>query len=218
MKASTGRDSLLVFARNPVAGRVKTRLIPALGAATAGIVYMRMLQDTLACAAQVAAGRRELWVDHPSPDARLMHLAEIHDLSVHLQTGPDLGARMYAALHASLQDADRAVLIGTDCPGCDAAYLDAAFRALERHDAVIGPAADGGYVLIGLRRVTPDLFADIPWSSDRVLAATRERLASRQWNWVELSLQHDVDEPGDLLRFPHLAALAGMQPLQEHGT
>lgn len=214
MNTTANRRSLLVFARQPTPGRVKTRLIPTLGAETATIIYSRMLQDSLASAAQVAADRRALWVDRLDPGEQLTDLAERYGMSVRVQTGRDLGDRMHAALIESLRGADSAVLIGSDCPGYDAQYLDAAFRALEQHDAVLGPAADGGYVLIGLRATNPSLFTDIYWGTDQVLAATRDRLARLRWTWHELPLRHDVDDAKDLLRYPHLAALAGMQPLK----
>jgi glycosyltransferase A (GT-A) superfamily protein (DUF2064 family) len=115
---------------------------------------------------------------------------------------------MHAALAGSLRHADSAVLIGSDCPEYDPPYLDAAFQALMQHDAVLGPAADGGYVLIGLRKADPHVFRGIPWGTGKVLAATRRQLRHLQWSFDELPIKHDVDEPADLLRFPHLAPTA----------
>ena len=206
------RRHLLVFARNPKPGRVKTRLIPALGVESATAVYLRMLHDTLATCSQVEAHRRELWLDQAEPDAGLTALLGQYGMSLHLQSGPDLGQRMHAAFVATLQTADRAILIGTDCPEYDPPYLDAAFQALGKQDAVLGPAADGGYVLIGLRRPEPGLFRGIPWGTDDVLAATRRRLQGLRWNWSELPVRHDVDEPEDLGRFPHLDAQPAATP------
>ena len=118
---------------------------------------------------------------------------------------------MHAAFAETLQDADSAVLIGSDCPEYDPPYLEAAFKALEQHDAVLGPAADGGYVLIGLRKPDPRLFQGLPWRSDKVLAATRRQLHHQQWRFAELPIKYDVDEPEDLLRFPHLAPAAEIE-------
>ena len=203
------RDAcLLVFARNPQCGQVKTRLVPALGEQAATDIYRKLLADTLATASQ-AAGRHELWVDCLPEQSELTALAGRHGMPIRVQRGADLGARMHTALTAALWQARYAVLIGTDCPELDAAYLGNAFRALERYDAVLGPAADGGYVLIGLRRTDPRIFNDIPWGSDRVLATTRGRLRTIAWSWYELPTLHDVDEPADLKRFPALAAMAG---------
>jgi rSAM/selenodomain-associated transferase 1 len=198
------RRHLLVFARNPMPGRVKTRLIPALGVESATAVYRRMLRDTLAACSQVEADRRELWLDQADPDAGLTAMLERYDMSLHVQSGPDLGVRMHNAFVASLKTADTAILIGTDCPEYDPPYLEAAFRALGQQDAVLGPAADGGYVLIGLRKAETSLFRDIPWGTEGVLAATRRQLQRLQWKWSELRVLHDVDQPADLDRFPHL--------------
>lgn len=115
--------------------------------------------------------------------------------------------RMQGALTDALRRAPAAVLIGSDCPGYSAAYLCSAFTALATHDAVLGPAHDGGYVLIGLRRIDPSLFAAIPWGTGDVLAHTRTRLAALGWHWHELATQHDIDRPEDLLHYPDLAAI-----------
>jgi rSAM/selenodomain-associated transferase 1 len=206
----TCNSRLLVFAREPGQGKVKTRLIPVLGEQTATAIYRRLLSDTLRTAAQYAAARCELWADRLCQRSELVSLAGYHGMSVHLQQGDDLGSRMHAALRAALQRSTHAVLIGTDCPEYDTAYLGKAFAALERHDAVLGPAADGGYALIGLKQPARALFDGIPWGSDRVLATTRRRLRETTWSWYELPTLHDVDEPADLCRFPRLAGLAGI--------
>ncbi|MGB5561220.1 MAG: TIGR04282 family arsenosugar biosynthesis glycosyltransferase [Sedimenticolaceae bacterium] len=199
---------LVVFARDPLPGRVKTRLIPAIGEGAATAIYRQMLQDTLATASQAAAERRELWIDTSHPGSTPVRLARGHGMSIHAQPGGDIGARMHSAFNETLARVRSVVLIGTDCPEYDAAYIDAAFQALEAHDAVLGPAADGGYVLIGLRRAEPAVFEGIPWGSGQVLAATRRRFAQLQWRWCELPVLHDVDEVDDLLKFPHLSEIA----------
>jgi rSAM/selenodomain-associated transferase 1 len=180
-----------------------------LGPATA--LYRRMLEDTLATCSQVVAHNRELWIDQPDPHPVVAEMANRLGMSVHAQSGDGLGSRMHAAFAATLRNADSAVLIGSDCPEYDPPYLDAAFQALEQHDAVLGPAADGGYVLIGLRKADPHLFHRVPWGTNRVLAATRLRLRYLQWSFVELPIKYDVDKPEDLLRFPHLASTAEIE-------
>ena len=205
------RRHLLVFARNPIPGRVKTRLIPAMGPGPATAVYRRMLEDTLVTCSQIFAHNRELWIDQPDPHPAVAEMATRLGMSVHAQSGDDLGSRMHAAFAETLRNADSAVLIGSDCPEYDPPYLDAAFQALEQHDAVLGPAADGGYVLIGLRKVDPHLFHRVPWGTNRVLAATRLRLRYLQWSFMELPIKYDVDNPEDLLRFPHLASTAEIE-------
>ena len=123
--------------------------------------------------------------------------------TLHAQQGPDLGARMQAALRSALDRGRPALLIGTDCPGLDAARLAAAAAALRRHDAVFVPAEDGGYVLVGLARDV-DAFEGIAWSSAGVMAETRARLVAAGASWRELPSLWDVDRPEDLRR---LAAL-----------
>lgn len=204
------RRCLQVFARDPRPGRVKTRLIPALGEYGATQLYRRMLQDTLEVAASTPCERRELWMDRPNPDSPLIQLAQAHSLQLRPQVGVDLGERMQHALDNALRDSDAVVLIGSDCPEYHTSYLEAAFAALAHHPVVIGPAADGGYVLIGLRQTQPMLFSDMSWGSDQVLIETRRRLLDLGLEWSELEGLHDLDEPDDLVHFPHLRASAGV--------
>lgn len=199
---------LLVFAREPRPGRVKTRLVPALGPNLAAALYRELLRDTLQTAAASTAVRLELWVDRPDPGPYLTQAARTAGMQLHTQRGSDLGMRMHHALAQALARCGSAVLIGSDCPEFDPDYLDRAFDALRHRDAVVGPAADGGYVLIGLKRPQPALFRDIRWGGAQVLEATRERLRSLGLDWQELRTLHDLDDPGDLARFPRLAARA----------
>ena len=106
---------------------------------------------------------------------------------------------MHRALLHALATHERALLIGTDAPALDAACLRVARDALDVHDAVLGPALDGGYVLIGLRRPAPRLFEAMPWSTPQVLALTRERLHAAGLHHAELPPLHDIDEPADLV-------------------
>lgn len=195
----------MVFAREPVPGQVKTRLIPALGSAGAARLYRRLLGIALAAATATPCARRQIWcAGAPADGGQCASLAAADGWTWHRQADGDLGARMGAALAGALARADRAVLIGSDCPDYSPSYLTTAFAALDDHDAVLGPAADGGYVLIGLRRPAPALFADIPWSSPAVLAATRAALRHKELTWLELPTLRDVDCPADLARCAEL--------------
>jgi hypothetical protein len=198
------QPALLVFGREPIPGQAKTRLIPALGAEQAAALYDRLLRHTLSVAGQLPATRRSLWLDEVVPDSAVAAHARRLGFEVMAQHGGDLGRRMEHALSDALGKAASAVLIGSDCPGYSPEYLAAAFAALHDHDAVVGPAADGGYVLIGLRRVPPELFEGLPWGSDTVLEQTRERLVALGWRWKELAVQRDIDEPADLEHLPAL--------------
>lgn len=199
---------MMVFGRAPSPGRVKTRLIPALGERQATALYQHMLDRTLRVAATADVGQRQLWLDAGDVALPAYPAAQTLGFSIHRQQGNDLGERMQHALHSALEAADCAILIGSDCPEYSTSYLDAAVAALADHDVVVGPAVDGGYVLIGLRRTAPGLFTDIPWSTTGVMAATRLRLQALQWRWHELPALRDIDRPDDLHFFPELESMA----------
>lgn len=190
--------SLHVLARAPVPGKVKTRLIPALGAEGACSLQRLLLERTLALPAGGFA-ERFLWLDD-APDASLQHLAESLGWTLMEQPVGDLGERMRRIAVLGLAEGDGVVLIGNDCPLLDVAYLGQACAALEQHPAVLGPAEDGGYVLLGLRQVDSLLFSAIPWGSEHVLDLTRTRLQQLAWTHHELQELWDVDRPCDLAR------------------
>jgi uncharacterized protein len=199
--------ALVVFAKAPQPGRVKTRLVPLLGEQGAARLHARMIEGTLRLAAQARFARVEL---HCTPHARhpvFATLARRHSLTLRTQGRGDLGARMLRACERVLRTAKTVVLIGTDCPVLRVADLRAAARALQGgDDAVLLPAEDGGYALIGLRRVSPQLFSGIEWGSDSVLEETRVRLRELGWRWRELRVVWDVDRPDDYARLGRLRA------------
>ena len=192
---------LLVFAKAPVPGQVKTRLAGQLGYRGAARLYRQMVDQTLA---RLTAGRYcpvELWC---APDRQHRFFASCqqdYGVSLKIQQGPDLGVRMSRALATALADCRYAVLIGGDCLSLTDDDLDAALTALRSgQDAVISPAEDGGYLLIGLRQAQPALFSGIRWSTSRVMTATRDRLHRAGLNWTELPTRWDIDRPADLRR------------------
>jgi rSAM/selenodomain-associated transferase 1 len=187
----------LVFVRAPVAGRVKTRLAGALGAEGALRVYRRLAEHTLREARALGG---EVRVHYTPADAGPEVRAWLGDGLRYLpQSAGDLGGRMEAAFRAAFDDgADRVVIIGSDLPELSAALLRQAFDALESHPAVIGPARDGGYYLLGLRTMIDGLFDNIPWSTDEVLARTLERLREAGIEPALLDTLTDVDEVDDL--------------------
>ena len=197
MEFPNGR--LLIFAKAPVLGLAKTRLIPALGAAGAAALHERMCHAALALATSARLAPVQLWCH---PDTRHAFFSTCHAMygvELHEQRGADLGVRMRNAFDHALASSRYAVIIGTDCPDLTRDDLQMAFRALEDgDDAVLEPAADGGYVLIGLSRPAPELFAAIDWGSDRVLAQTRTRMADLGLRSQELPPRHDIDRPEDL--------------------
>ncbi|OGA02194.1 MAG: hypothetical protein A2Z64_09615 [Betaproteobacteria bacterium RIFCSPLOWO2_02_67_12] len=192
---------LIVFARAPVAGKAKTRLAAAIGAEAAARLHARLVERAVATALAARAGAVEL---HCAPDTRHAFFARIasrHGVVLRSQGRGDVGARMQHALARALRTAQAAVLIGCDCPVLRASDLRRAVRALRAGaDAVVAPAVDGGYALVGLRRSAPRLFSDIEWGSARVMAATRRRLRELDWRWHELREVWDVDRPEDYAR------------------
>ena len=167
----------MVFCRAPVAGRVKTRLARAIGAEAASRCHRALAEHCLETIASAALAPLQLWCSPDTRDAFFVHQQSRFELDLQPQSSGDLGEKMHAAFEVALRDADYAVVIGTDCPALDADYLHRALLALRNGaPAVIGPAEDGGYVLLGLRRNDRHLFTDIPWGSDAVFAMTRGRL------------------------------------------
>jgi rSAM/selenodomain-associated transferase 1 len=195
----------VVFAKAPQPGRVKTRLAPLLGEQRAARLHARMIEGTLRVAVHAGFERVEL---HCAPHVRHLAFAALaprHSVVLRAQGPGDLGARMQRAFERALRTASIVVLIGTDCPVLRVADLRAAARALQGGaDAVLAPAEDGGYALIGLRRTSPRLFCGIEWGSDSVLAQTRRRMRELGWRWRELRTVWDVDRPEDYARLQRL--------------
>lgn len=192
---------LVLFARTPVPGRVKTRLIPVLGEAGATALYRSLLERQLALVAGYEGAVPQLWIDGDDDEGLFTDFPG----SVHGQEGADLGERMHLALTKALASSRHAVLIGCDAPGITPAYLDQAFAALAGGcEVVLGPARDGGYVLIGMQQSQPALFRDIAWGTAGVMAQTRRVLAAMGWSWRELDIQQDIDGPDDLASLEEL--------------
>jgi rSAM/selenodomain-associated transferase 1 len=201
--------ALAILAKAPVAGSVKTRLIPALGADGAAALHARLSARTVETACAAAIGPVTVWTTPAAPHACFTALASRHPIALAAQPDGDLGARMLAACKAA---AAAAIVIGTDCPVLTTAHLREAADVLrEGSNVVVIPAEDGGYVLIGSRRPQPGLFAGITWSSETVMAETRRRLVRDGLTWRELAPLWDVDRPEDLARL----RAAGLAHLME---
>jgi rSAM/selenodomain-associated transferase 1 len=208
--AASDRVEIAILAKAPVPGQAKTRLIPLLGADGAARLQGWLLARTVATAAAVDLGPVVLWCagspDHPD----FRHCLGAGKVSLQVQPEGDLGVRMAAA--AAAKSPGGVLIIGTDCPMLTPALLREAAEALRAHDAVVFPAEDGGYVLIGMRRLAPELFAGIEWSTERVMAQTRERLLSLGWSWTEPATLWDVDRSADYERLAVLAWPDGRRP------
>jgi rSAM/selenodomain-associated transferase 1 len=198
--------TLIIFAKAPVAGQVKTRLMPALGAAGAAELAARLLEHTVAAAMSAGFQAVELCTAPDASHPAFVRLAARHPgLQLGVQdtsAGADLGARMHHALTRRLAGAGQALLIGTDAPALDASMLREAALAMSAHDAVFVPAHDGGYALVGLTSPQPSLFSGMAWSTPQVMAQTRDRAQQAGLRWAELPAVADIDEPADLVHLP----------------
>lgn len=190
-------DTLIqIFAKAPVEGEVKTRLIPHLGPSGAASLYKELAAGTFS-RLDCSRHRLQLWC---SPDVEHPFFVET-GFDRRVQKGTDLGARMAAALAVGLETATRVVLVGTDLPAVDLAYVDRAFRMLNRAEVVLGPAVDGGYGLIGISGEVPGVFEQINWGSREVLEETCSALNRQGRRYSLLPLIWDVDTKEDLDKY-----------------
>jgi uncharacterized protein len=195
------RWTLIVFARAPAAGQVKTRLIAALGADGAAELQRTLLRQTLQRAGAARGARVEVWLAGQA-DARLrLDLRRQGIAAPFEQFGAGLGERMsHAMADAMARNGGRCVLIGSDCPAQTTADLEQAAAALLSHGVVLQPAHDGGYVLIGLAQPQPALFESVDWGSAHVCGQTEARAASLGLALLRLRPLPDLDTEADLQR------------------
>ena len=192
---------LQVFAKAPIAGKVKTRLCPPLSDRQAAALHRKLLWHTLETVSRAALGPIELWCMPDIHDPFFNQCRTHFQLELKTQVSGDLGVKMRAALDEGLTHSGRAILIGTDCPSITPTYLCTAATALEAdNDVVLGPAQDGGYGLVGAKGGVPDIFVDIPWGTALVMNATLGRLSAYSARFCELQPIWDVDRPADLAR------------------
>lgn len=188
---------LIIFAKNPSYGKVKTRLAATFGHDRALEVYCALLAHTAEITRKVNASTIVFY----SEFVELHDVWDMHSLKL-VQRGNDLGERMANAFQEVLQDQRQAVIIGTDCPDLDEQTICDAFSHLANNDVVIGPAADGGYYLLGIKTFYPWLFSDIPWSTPTVFEETIARCHLHRLRHHILPVLHDIDEENDLKYLP----------------
>mgnify|MGYP001101375147 FL=1 len=193
---------IVIFAKAPVAGLAKTRLIPALGAEAAARLARRMLLHTLQEASAAAVGPVECCVTPHPLDPAWQGLPPLEGICWTAQAVGDLGMRMADAARRASAASEPVLLVGTDCPQLDAVLLRRAAELLHDSDAVLYPTFDGGYVLLGLRRFDPRLFEQIPWSTAEVADRTIECVHELGWSLAVGGMLHDIDEPTDLQWLP----------------
>jgi len=202
-----GNEScLILFSRYPQAGNTKTRLIPYLGPVNAANLQRRMTEH-MAQQMRSLPGTIDLEVQFSGGRLGQMRGWLGHDFGYQPQVAGDLGTKLHRAFVDQFRmGKTRVVIIGSDCPEITTAHLKSAFRQLRTHDLVLGPAADGGYYLIGLSQPQPRLFQNIPWGTEDVFEQTCNVAAQLKLSLGTLEQLHDIDRPEDL---PRLSAIAG---------
>ena len=197
LSRSVSKPRLVIFCKAPIPGEVKTRLIATEGIASATRIHEELATRLiLECLASdlLREVNIELWCS-PTTEHKFY---DQFDVPRFLQQGADLGERMLNAFDFS-ETATQ--LIGTDCPNLTAEYIQSSFYQLATHDAVLGPAEDGGYGLIGLQVPEPSVFKDIQWGTGQVCSDTCRRLDKLEMNWALLPQLWDVDRPEDVQRW-----------------
>ncbi len=192
----------MIYARPPIPGQVKTRMQPRLGPDQAAQLYTAMLCDLIERARAALAGVADCIISWSGPHTPQEELADLaRGMASATQQGDDLGERMGRSLQETFQQGRRrVVIIGSDSPTLPSSYLHRALDALTRADIVLGPAMDGGYYLMGARRLHLTLLRGIPWSTPRVLELTRRRIRKEAIPCEELPPWHDVDTWEDVVR------------------
>ena len=192
--------AIAIFAKAPIAGFAKTRLIPQLGADGAAKLQTLLITRAVECAKSANLGAVSLWCMPDCSHPFFQEIAEKHSVALHAQSGEDLGARMENTF-SFLAKKMPVLMMGTDCVAIDAKLLERCAASLHgNNDAVFLPVEDGGYILIGLRKPVPELFRDIPWETSRVMSETRKRAEALGLRMEEPTVLWDIDNPEDYAR------------------
>lgn len=205
----TKRDDLftdariLVFAKAPIAGQVKTRMLPVLSAEQAASLHRQLVIETVATVTAARLAPVVLYVDDDDPFWSSLD----GNFELKKQASGNLGERMHQAIKEQLALTNKVVLIGSDCPFIDSDYLEQALQRLSPSSptVVLGPATDGGYVLIAANAINVDMFSGITWGSEQVLAQTLQKIEQLGWQYHCLAALNDIDRPEDLALLAELA-------------
>lgn len=198
--AHKNKQHLILFARAPEPGKCKTRLIPLLGKNGAAELHRKLITHCLQQIATLEDTDISLYIDEQPEHLFFREIQQQHPVTVKQQQGFDLGERMYIAMRDSLKSYDKCVLIGSDCPEMNADYINQAFTKLDDHDQVLGPASDGGYVLIGLQKINRMLFQNVNWSHETVLQQSLYNSEQTGYRHTLLTTLWDIDEPRDYIQ------------------
>lgn len=191
-------NHLLIFIKNPIKGKAKTRLAATVGDDEALRIYLELLKHTRHIATEVDA-HRNLFYSHFIDNSDEW---DNSDFDKQIQIEGDLGEKMAVGFRAAFEKgATKAVIVGSDCASLTKEIVDAAFAKLETHDFVIGPAEDGGYYLIGMTVFTPEIFQNITWSTEQVLPQTIEIITNKNKSYAFLPTLSDIDYEEDWLKY-----------------
>jgi len=183
------KSKLVVFARNPALGKVKSRIAKLLGNEKALKIYHKLLDHTIYLTENSGLPFVIYFSDH---------ISYTNPTLCRIQQGKDLGEKMLRCFIDELATRQKVCLIGSDCLLLTQAILQDAFTQLATHDVVVGPAADGGYYLIGMKKPHHELFKDIAWGTDAVLAGTLDKCQKQNLSVKELPILNDIDRPEDV--------------------
>ena len=199
MRGVPEKNTLIIFAKYPEPGKVKSRLASELGAERAAEVYSRIAKAVIEKVSTSDTHGTIIFYDPPERENEIKLWLGINKHSYERQRGSTIGEKMSNSFRAVFsRGAEKAVLIGTDIPEITAGTVNAAFGLLDETDVVLGPAEDGGYYLMGLRNPEPLLFRDIEWSTNLVLSQTIDRIKERKLSYNLLQTLKDVDTAGDI--------------------
>lgn len=196
------KEALLIFTKNPVPGKVKTRLAATVGNDVAFSVYQQLVKHTLVITSGLPVDKFVFYSDEVEQEDvwnKKHYLKQ-------LQQGNNLGERMNNAFASTFKKGvNKVVVIGTDCPGLDAGIIMNAFAYLDKYNVVIGPAADGGYYLLGMKQHHPQLFENIAWSTNIVFEETISKCVASHLDYWLLPVLNDIDEEKDLIHLKNVS-------------
>lgn len=203
MKSKKSENAIIIFQKNLILGKVKTRLAATVGNQQALEIYRELVAFTYRQAIETEDA--DIWVFFSESFEEIEENFHKQITATMVQAGSDLGERMENAFASIFRFGyTKAVLIGTDCPEITPIILENALNALKRNETVIGPALDGGYYLIGMDKVLPQLFCKIPWSTEKVFPITLQRINQDSISHHLLSVLSDIDTEEDWINFKNL--------------
>ncbi len=194
--------AILVFCKAPIAGQVKTRLMPQLTAQQAAEIHTELSESILSLLREAHYCPTQLWCSPDTSHTFFTKCVDKYGVSLHVQQGNDLGERMNHAINTALKTSTTVLLVGCDCPSFRISDFESALDVLQLddNDIVISPAEDGGYVMIGMKKPYPSLFTQMTWGHEHVYLNTLQRIADLELTFFESEQHWDIDTFEDLLR------------------